>query len=217
MLEKVYEECNENLRESDRKRDQIMVFYTLIVGAFLSSIDSLQRIYLFEPLIIAIAILGLFLSITIIHYRKWHMIYVNTIEFIQMYNNSAFTKNYIEEQKQRVLANIGIKVSSSFLNWFFKEYHAGVEFLTFNGFLIISYIPVYAIIISLFEHCKLSSCIYIMIFLIGLIIFLIHLNLIAAWIIYHDLKSFPWVRFMIQGLGKGSNKIDLYPPKEPTK
>lgn len=67
-----FRQCNEDRRETERKRDQLIAFYTVIVGAYFAFAKDIQPdsspaelIHLRDAFTLAIAVLGLVLAITL--------------------------------------------------------------------------------------------------------------------------------------------------------
>ena len=212
-FEKVFEECNENFREADRKRDQIMVFYTLVVSALLSSLDKLGEIEkamslnLINPIIIIIILLGFILSIVLIHFRKWHLMYSYTATLLLKLEMKPERKNaydetinkYIEQQYRKLGINKSTFLSS---DWFFKYYPNGIEFYTYNAFLIVTFIPLY-ILMSFFIG-EFSNLIFLFLIFIA---YLFVMNLFAAITLYNEfIENSPIANWIISGLRDNQTK-----------
>jgi hypothetical protein len=189
-IEKIYEECNEHLRETGRKRDQLMVFYSIIVGAYFASFNILADFNLQYPFIFGLILLGLIFSLTIIQYRKWHLRYGNTVNLLHSldFSDKATLNTNMEKHLESIKKNYGINDHFSW-GWL-KYYLSGVEFLTFNGFLIITYLPIHIVILAFGIKSQFTDPNWI--FIIDLVIYLLIANLIAAIVLYKELKNKLW-------------------------
>ncbi|MHC1749552.1 MAG: hypothetical protein AB9856_14870 [Cellulosilyticaceae bacterium] len=87
-LTEIYVQCNEHLRETDRKRDQIILFYTTLLGIFIGNTDKVLRsIHGKEEILIIIYIIffisGYVFINVILEYRLWHLKYKLSCQAIQ--------------------------------------------------------------------------------------------------------------------------------------
>jgi len=73
----IYVQCNEHLRETDRKRDQILVFFATVTGLYISNYDKLSSIVKIPDIILGliVGLIGFALSLILIEYRLWHLKY----------------------------------------------------------------------------------------------------------------------------------------------
>jgi hypothetical protein len=72
-LPEAYAQCHEHLRATDTKRDQLLGFYAIVVGAFFgfrtqTGIDD----SVLSPFML---LLGSLLAWLLIQYRRWHLLY----------------------------------------------------------------------------------------------------------------------------------------------
>ncbi|WP_052342629.1 NUDIX hydrolase [Bacillus sp. EB01] len=74
-LEVIYEQCNEHLREQDKKRDQLLAFYGTIIGLVIANIDKLAKVDFIEFLYIPFVFIGIMLAYVLVNYMKWHSVY----------------------------------------------------------------------------------------------------------------------------------------------
>jgi hypothetical protein len=77
LLVEQYRQCNEHLRESDRKRDIALGFYatlSLALYGFAGGISAANTLLLSG--IIGLTVLGIFLGFLFTLYRGWHGVYV---------------------------------------------------------------------------------------------------------------------------------------------
>lgn len=103
-LQVIYEQCNEHLREGDRKRDQTLAFFTALLGVFIGNSSNIlngfnNRLILLSILHFIFFIAGIFLANVLIEYRLWHLKYTLSGQVLQklmfMTRNTA-TKSDIQ-------------------------------------------------------------------------------------------------------------------------
>lgn len=99
FLKEQYIQCNEHLRESDRKRDLLFGVYITITAAYFTFIKdvtgSIDSIYI----IVGISLFGSCLGVLFTLYRGWHGIYIITgiiIQNIMSNNKILITENFIK-------------------------------------------------------------------------------------------------------------------------
>jgi hypothetical protein len=110
----IFHECNEHLKETDKKRDQVIGFYIVLIGLLLSNNEKLGN---HPDLILGIfSLLGIFIIAVIIQYRKWHISYVRASQAVTIYsriNNENF-QNRINITKSKISA---YGYMSKWYNW----------------------------------------------------------------------------------------------------
>jgi len=74
----MYRECNEHLRHTDSKRDQLLMFYAAIVALFFNARKELND-QLWMPALVALILFGLFIFGACVWYWRWHFIYNKTV------------------------------------------------------------------------------------------------------------------------------------------
>lgn len=138
-LREMYVQANEHLRETDKKRDQLVTFYLLIIGFMFSSLSSNSVSLCF--LCLLVGIIGIIFSMILISYRKWHKIYVNSATVIQHF---MITQEYptlgAAEDKWRELFKKKDKRKD------FISLAKSTEYLIFFSFLVISVAPFYILV-----------------------------------------------------------------------
>lgn len=97
----IYRECNEHLRASDSKRNQLIAFYGALSGllfGFGQGGSSGQLISSCAPKVVYLAfgIFGIFASLVLVTFRKWHIVYVNTAMVIQYLSLNKIKPNRCE-------------------------------------------------------------------------------------------------------------------------
>lgn len=93
----MYKQCHDHLRETDKKRDQLLMFYAAVFTAFWGFLEQAT----IEVVAVAwmLTVVGLCLAVVLVKYRKWHIIYTKSaISLARMSanNDSALT---IDEPK----------------------------------------------------------------------------------------------------------------------
>lgn len=104
-LQVIYEQCNEHLREGDRKRDQILAFFTTLLGIFIGSSEQILEGLGNQEILLSVLhgiffIGGCFLAFVLIEYRLWHLKYTlsgQVIQKLMFMSKATATKTDINE------------------------------------------------------------------------------------------------------------------------
>jgi len=169
----IYRQCHEHLKETDKKRDQILAFYAIIVGIFFGSLDKLKDFK--DIFAIVLALLGVLLAIVLIHYRKWHIVYVNSA--IALQNLILCNKDLTDTNIAEVWKKLYKKSKQEKFKVKFKRTILSTEFTIFNIFLVISSPTIYFAIKNKFICWSyLQSLLG---FVVVLILYVLILNLIG--------------------------------------
>ena len=139
----IYHECNEHLKESDKKRDQVIGFYIVLLGLLLSNYDKLVN---YRYLTLGIfGLMGIFLIAVVIQYRKWHISYVRASQAVIVFSriDSNSIQNKINASKEII---IKYGYMSKWYNWFnpFNSTEAVMFFIVIGA----SFIPIQLFIIE---------------------------------------------------------------------
>lgn len=146
-LEGVYEQCNEHLREQDRKRDQLIGFYGAIIGLLLSNLDKLIEIPSLHWIYLLFIFSSWMLGSILINYLKWHSIYnysAITLQNLMFFKQENITQHMVNQ----IFYNISYAKNYN-LRYYFKK----TETKILNLYLFIScinhYIFVYLVITNI--------------------------------------------------------------------
>lgn len=131
----VYEQCNNHLLESDKKRDQLLILFISITSLYVGNINILKNMYGFPIISTVMVIIGIVFALLVIEYRKWHIKYSLACNVIQ---RLMFMENEIINQKKITKILRSIVVNTTFKN-FFKS----TETLIFNLYILINFINIY--------------------------------------------------------------------------
>ena len=167
----IYHECNDHLKETDKKRDQVIGFYVVLIGLLLSNYDKLGK---HRDLVLGIfSLLSILIIAVIIQYRKWHISYVRASQTVTIYSKI----NNGNVQKRINITKNKIRPSGYMSKWYywlnpFNSSEAilffiviGVSFIPIQLFLIetdIGFITLpfkWAIILNLFAYYAISIAI----------------------------------------------------------
>lgn len=198
MLEEAYRQCNENLRATDTKRDQSLVFYVVVLGVLASASN------LTEParslLASGVAILGFILVLVAIQYMRWHFIYIRSAQIITYlsFNNNKppIKKKIIVEawEKQGVLLKPA---------WTWESLGGQVlkivEPLVFNVFVVLAAVA-FQILLEwsgwggLFRLPSVLAA-----FLLNLFVYFVVSNALAVFVLRNAFKD-GWENWILNGL-----------------
>lgn len=156
-LEGIYEQCNEHLREQDRKRDQLLAFFGSVLGLILANIESLSKLKYIEFIYLWFILITFILAFVMINYMKWHSIYnysAITLQNIMLFKHINITQNMVNAIYNKVSQNNNFNV---------KYYLNKTETKIFNVYLTISVtnIFIYVYFLSLKTTSSLLHLIYI--------------------------------------------------------
>lgn len=203
----VFSQNNEQQRDNLRRRDQVIYFYIAIVGAYFAiakdSLESTSFANLANPFLLTLALLGLIIGAIVVQYRKWHIRYVNSAKVITFFakNTNPIDNEGLSIGLEKLIRSIyeylGISAAQkeSFGN-FGIRYFSGVEFLTYQAFLIVAALPAYLVVI---ESLGISpNHHWALIFLIFLLLYLLFMNFSAMSYLFIDIqKNSPFALWII--------------------
>ncbi len=85
----IYRQCHEHLRDSDKKRDQLIGFYAVVVGLLFAAYEKVGHQQVRVLVAGVVGLVGLFVCLTVISYRKWHILYSRCFQVLQDVNLAA--------------------------------------------------------------------------------------------------------------------------------
>lgn len=135
-LNEIYQGVLVLLIETDKKRDQILLFYSALVAAlitFLSSNAGKEDPFTSLALSILFVVFSIVLGVVIIIYRKWHSYYVKSMIVL-----SNIYVNHLDPNPE-IIQEIWAK--NTFIPQNKPFIYRGAEWWIFNAYLIISFIP----------------------------------------------------------------------------
>ena len=141
LTDSIYRECHEHLRHADDKRDTLIGFYGVVIGLLFAAHakdSGLEKeLHLVD---LVVALVGLAVCITVIQYRKWHLVYAWSFEILQRLEEkkisaSQITEEWPSDEKGRV------RTLRRVINPL-----GGTEAATFAALLVLSFVPWYLVI-----------------------------------------------------------------------
>lgn len=145
VLSELYQQSNEHLRETDRKRDQVIAFFITIVAIFFNSVEDLQEKSIYFGF--SLGILGVILSFVLTTYRKWHQLYVDSnivLQYLMLKDLPPTIKNIETAQEKMIINPNYIKAQKETRSFFLLS----SEKLLFISYLLISFVPFYVVKIN---------------------------------------------------------------------
>jgi hypothetical protein len=86
LLELMYVQCHEHIRESNRKRDQFIGFTGVLLAAYVAGYDKIAPIEVeVTSAMVVFSVIGM---LVLTQYRRWHLQYVHTAVLLQRMMNS---------------------------------------------------------------------------------------------------------------------------------
>jgi hypothetical protein len=210
-LEKIFEECNEHLREMDKNRDRLIEFYLVLVGALLAAITTARL----DPssgtfLCGVVFLLGLVLAYTVTQYRLWHTRYAYTAMLLEAFGQSRHYRIREKLIRRVVRSELGMTAhrklgmkshrgasreqQRGFWSWLLHEVirFPGTESATFQASLLIAAVPLYLWIGNMPPYPLFSILIIVLYILVA--------NFFAALYLYLKQNDCPWATWLLNGL-----------------
>ena len=203
-----YEQCNRDRIETEKKRDQLMAFYTAVVGAFLAYISKNggNGAVPIQALTLIMSLLGMLLTVNLVVFRRWHFQYLNTAQLLQdlIEHPSHPPEDVADERKAKLLEYYGIREDCGpFSCKWLKVYFRGIEFWTFVAFQVVAFLPLYAAILEFglgFPYDGLwKEAVPV---LVDFALYLILVNLLSLSYLYCRLRAKPWAHWLLAFLSK---------------
>lgn len=208
----IYTECNNHLREMDKNRDQLISFYILLVGAFLTVFHYLSDgtlKYLLSPISGLLFILGIILSRTANEFRLWHTRYSYTAILLVALSRGKNEEEFLNiqsELREYSYSEEQLRISSIDMpyRWVFTRYWKGTEFYTYLAALTVAYLPLYLLFINLIPGFQsLNTPLEIIVFVLGLCIYFLISFYLSATYLYKKFSECPWATWLLYGIDKG--------------
>mgnify|MGYP006298239969 CR=1 FL=1 len=81
----IYHEIHQHLRDNDKKRDQTIAFYLIILAAYIGIIGKPKPnpVFYNESILIGVWIIGLICLLIVTQYRRWHIVHHCTFVTLQ--------------------------------------------------------------------------------------------------------------------------------------
>jgi hypothetical protein len=100
VISAVFDQCNDHLRDADRKRDTLVASYAVIVGLLISAHRYITDTEIHGAVALGVTIIGVFVLCAVIHYRKWHVMYSRSIAvLLSIWTSDAGIKDAWAEAK----------------------------------------------------------------------------------------------------------------------
>jgi hypothetical protein len=195
-MERLFIECNEHLREVDRKRDQLISFYLVLVGGFFTMFASdrvPQQAVIWSAVIVSA--LGMVLVAGVSEMRLWHSKYVETARLLAALSCVAKARYGETEGAMRRLAHAKLEIWAPAMSrsWFVRRYlgHPGTELLTHNAAILAASIPVSVVLLGCWWTPVLSIAWVFALLAIG--------NNWAAKRLFEENAGCPWAKWLLNG------------------
>lgn len=138
--EETFKEVNSHIRESDKKRDQIVAFYGILIAAFMNSLDKIGDLRVIASVVLAL--IGLGILIVILNLRRHHILYMYSAQAVQL----LWASNAPPTRQNAVWAwskfmNPASKYMSEILNPL-----RSTEAAVYNTYLAVWFLPLYTAI-----------------------------------------------------------------------
>jgi hypothetical protein len=158
IRKEIFEYSNTHLIETDKKRDQAIAAYILIVGLYLGFLDDFNslgnspklsaELTQYDYISISMFLLSLVFIAIIINYRRWHNLYVHSVVVasVLMVRDLPFSTENIEKiWKEKFESGKYRELNPSKLSSIFFSYLGSTEVQIYNAFSVISFPTVYLV------------------------------------------------------------------------
>jgi len=172
LYQEVFKQCNESLRDSDKKRDQLLIVYGALIGLFFNALDKSPMFR--DVASLAVGIVGVALTVVLLNYRAWHLRYVNVAKCVLSMWSAGLRPT---ESSVRGAWEIHDRLGNGWNNPL-----RSTEAAIFNTFLVLSYLPWQFLIksVHLIELPVASDTVP---FVLNLIGYVVIWNCISLWFI----------------------------------
>jgi len=195
-LSQLYTQCHEHLRHADDKRDQLIGFYAVVIGLLFAGFEKIDE-SLKSLVTLAIGLLGFFVVVAVIHYRRWHTIYTSCFATIQHLDRLAHTPSSADV----IAAWDKSKPPQGFwAQWKLLNPLGGTEAATFAALLVLSFVPWY----FLFRGTECGWCRQagseMTAFLVDLLLYSLLICVLASLLFYRASKRPPFDHWPLASL-----------------
>jgi len=194
LVEAVHTQCHEHLRDADKKRDELIGFFAVVVGLLFATYEKVDSTL--RPLLaIVVALVGLFVVLTVLQYRKWHTIYTHCFKTLERatWRNPRVTKADIEIEWAKLKIPTAFWSKALLLNPF-----GGTEGATFGALLVLSFLPWYLVPRAVPQLVLFHVPNDVIGFTIGFVIYLLFVSLVGMMIFYRADKLKPFDHWVLR-------------------
>jgi hypothetical protein len=132
----IYEQIHEHLRDTLKRRDQIIAFYLLLLAALISAWDKLGEI---QNIIVAVTwVIGFACFIVLTQYWRWQVIF--HLSLVTLQNLMAFSKEPSLDECKRIWNTVN---KTNLRVWSFLNPLKGVEINVIYLFALMTFVPGY--------------------------------------------------------------------------
>jgi len=194
-VESLAQQCHEYLRDADKKRDELIGFFAVVIGLLFVAYDKLDE-QLKTLISIAVALVGVFVALAVIQYRKWHAIYVAGFRVL----NDVRQRTATPSGDDILAAWRRLDYPRSYLGmWRMLNPFQGTEAATFLAFLVLSFVPWYLLLRS---HPRLISYYAgddILPFALDFVLYFVLVGFVATLVFYCSIaKPSPFKHWMFE-------------------
>lgn len=191
----IYKQCHEHLKETDKKRDQLIASFAVIIGLLVANIEKLHDCSNLGTASLCASTLGAIVILAVIHYRKWHVKYTICIQLI----NFATRLGNINQ------ANEAVKARDTSQNWkSIINPCSSTETAIFYVVSIIAFVPLQIFLSEYrFYIIELNTTLDFLPMTLNLVVFLVIVNFIALAILTKAEKRQLSDAWIFEGLFTG--------------
>jgi hypothetical protein len=215
----IYTECNIHLREMDKNRDQLISFYLVLTGAFLTVFGYLEKNGLGDVLLASsflLFVLGVFVSRLANEFRIWHTRYSYTATLLSALGRAKTKKEFVKVHNgllEHSYSEDQLNITSKHMpfQWYLgrnARYMKGTEFYTYLVSVTVSFLPFYSMvhILTVAVYPVTLPTVHFTIFILSFVIYLLIVTYFSARYIYEKFSTSPWATWLLYGIDK---KLDL--------
>ena len=186
----IYTECNSHLKETDRKRNQLISVYIILIGLLISNYDNLSAN---KDIILGIFCgIGLLVNVASIHYRKWHIIYARASQAVALH---LLMHDMAPEQRIREIDS-RLELSGYMCNpWSWLNPFKSTEAAIFLVLVLATYIPIQLFLVE--KNILLIKNSFFLSFLAGAALHYVLFTLAAFYLIRSTTKKSPFDEWIL--------------------
>jgi hypothetical protein len=194
----IYEQIHEHLRESARKRDQVILFYILLLVALIGAWDKLGNFL--QTALTGTWLVGVVCFVVATQYRRWHIVHHCSMVVLQRLMADT------EEPSLSRCKEIWNKVNDTKTSvWMLMNPLRGVETTVMYLLALLTFVPAY----ELLKNSKIAI-------ILGAVVYVGVLLFLSSGYVrkFHEFREDNWMFRWLRGMPE-SGKGDAEPNGQP--
>lgn len=190
-----YKQCHEHVRDTDKKRDQVVALYGGVVGLLVTNFDKIGEKHR-SLVFLGTGIAGILVSLIVMNYRKWHSIHLNSATVIDylLRESKMPTAKAVEEAWYLLVKKRNL--------WQILNPFGSIDTAVFYFLTLVSLLPWYVFMREQNVLSSLPSTVVIFLLIVYVVVF----ALIAFSVVRCAEKEPDWGFWAFRALGRPAGK-----------